>query len=48
MKIKKWKYFGDGGKIEDVVYTVYASAKFSSESKKANANAKIVREKSDK
>ena len=42
------KILGQGGKIEDVVYTVYPSAKFSSESKKANANSKLIREKSDK
>lgn len=41
------KILGQGGKIEDVVYTIYPSAKFTSESKKANANAKLIREKSD-
>ncbi len=42
------KIFGQGGKVEDVVYTIYPSAKFSSESKRANANSRLIMEKSDK
>jgi hypothetical protein len=42
------KVLAENGKIEDVVYTIYPAAKFSSESKKANANANLVKEKSDK
>ncbi len=42
------KILGQGGKIEDVVYTVYPSVRFSSESKKANMNLRLIREKSDR
>lgn len=41
------KMFGQFGKVEDVVYTVYASAQFSIECKKANTNLRLIREKSD-
>ena len=42
------KVLREGGKIEDVIYTIYPAGIFSSESKQANANVNRVKEKSEK
>lgn len=42
------KVLSERGRVEDVIYTIYPAGKFSSESKKANANANLVKKKSDK
>ena len=40
------KIIGSKSEVEDIVYTVFPSAQFSSESKRANANVNRLKEKS--